>query len=129
MSNQFQGVGNLGVAPTLTAVNVAGEARKVANMRLYFDRQIAKGDDGYADKGGFWLSVDMWGFRAEEAIRLLKKGSRVFVQGMLREESWKEETGEERTALRLTVDYFAIDSICVESLQFKEKSHRAAHSE
>lgn len=127
MSNDFQGVGNLGSVPTLSSVDVSGEKRQVANFRVYFDRQVSNGGEGYQDKGGFWMTVDVWGFRAEEALRLLKKGSRAFFDGTLREDSWNDESGEVRTSLRLTADYFAIDSLCIDSIQYKARASIAQH--
>lgn len=126
MSNEFTGVGNLGMAPQLTVVDGLGEqneSRSVCNLRVYFDRQVPdRQDGGFKDKGSFWLTVDIWGFRADEAMRLLKKGSRIFVKGNLREESWSDESsGEIKKELRLTADSFFIDSLCVESLVFKTK--------
>jgi len=126
MSNEFEGIGNLGMAPQLTIVDGLGEqneSRSVCNIRVYFDRQVPdRQDGGFKDKGGFWITVDIWGFRADEAMRLLKKGSRIFVKGNLREESWTDESsGEVKKELRLTADSFFIDSLCVESLVFKTK--------
>jgi single-strand DNA-binding protein len=126
MSNEFEGIGNLGMAPQLTIVDGLGEqneSRSVCNLRVYFDRQVPdRQDGGFKDKGGFWITVDIWGFRADEAMRLLKKGSRIFVKGNLREESWTDESsGEVKKELRLTADSFFIDSLCVESLVFKTK--------
>ncbi len=122
MMNEFQGIGNLGTPPTLNQVKVGDEQRKVANMRIYFDRPV--GQD-FKDKGGFWLTVDIWGYRAEEAKRLLKKGARVFVKGTLRLESWTDENDEAQVELRLSVDYFFIDSVCLHSIQYREKNPTA----
>ncbi len=119
MINHFQGIGNLGTTPTINTVEVEGENKQVVNMRVYFDRPI--GDD-FKDKGGFWLSVDVWGFRAEEAKRILKKGARVFFIGTLRSEEWPDEkTGEMREQIRLSADHFFIDSICVDSINYRDK--------
>ncbi len=118
MINRFEGIGNLGTAPTISQVVVGDEQRKVANMRIYFDRPT--GQD-YKDKGGFWYSVDIWGYRAEEALRVLKKGCRVYVVGTLRLEQWTDEGGEVRSEQRLSADYFFIDSLCVDGIQYREK--------
>jgi len=127
MINAFQGIGNLGSTPQLTSVDIEGEDRKVANMRVYFDRPV--GED-FKDKGGFWMSVDIWGYRAEEALRVLKKGARVYMSGSLRQESWTDEkTGEIRTEIRLSADYFFIDSVCIDRVQYREKNRRNNTSE
>ena len=118
MINEFSAIGNLGTSPTLTVVEVDGEPRKVANMRVYFDRPVGQ---EFKDKGGFWLTVDIWGYRAEEAMRVLKKSARVFMRGTLRQESWTDDAGEVRSEIRLSAEYFFIDSVCVESIQFREK--------
>jgi len=118
MLNRFEGIGNVGSNPTLSTVQVGDELRQVVNMRVYFDRPI--GED-FKDKGGFWYSVDIWGYRAEEAIRLLKKGARIFVMGGLRAESWTDNSGEVRSEQRLTADYFFLDSVCIETVQYREK--------
>ncbi len=118
MINEFQGLGNLGTTPSLSQVTVGDEQKKVANMRIYFDRPI--GQD-FKDKGGFWLTVDIWGYRAEEAKRVLKKGARVFVKGTLRLESWTDENDQTQVELRLSVDYFFIDTVCIDSVHYREK--------
>ncbi len=121
MINEFSGVGNLGMAPVIESVEVSGEQRQVTNMRVFFDRPILDDKDGtYKDKGGFWLSVDIWGYRAEEAMRILKKGTRIFVMGSLREQMWNDESGEERSSIRLSADYFFIDSVCIDSVTYKK---------
>ena len=119
MINQFQGIGNLGTAPVLSIVPVGEEQRKVVNMRVFFDRPVG---EEFKDKGGFWYSVDIWGYRAEEALRVLKKGTRVFLTGSLRQESWTDEEGEVRSEQRLSADYFFIDSVCIDSIQYREKN-------
>ena len=123
MINEFQGIGNLGTAPVLSVVKVGDEQRKVANMRVYFDRPV--GQD-FKDKGGFWYTVDIWGYRAEEANRVLKKGSRVFLKGSLRLETWTDDSDEAHSELRLSADYFFIDSVCIETIQYREKNQTAS---
>jgi single-strand DNA-binding protein len=125
MINAFKAVGNLGMAPTIKTTDESGN--KVANLRVYFDRKVLdKQDEKYKDKGGFWLTVDVWGFRAEEAMRILKKGSRILVLGGLREVSWNDENGEERSEMRVTADYFFVDPVCIESIKYKDKSQKTS---
>lgn len=125
MINEFNGIGNLGKAPALESVEVSGEQRKVANLRVFFDRPVLDEQEGkYKDKGGFWLSVDIWGFRAEEAMRVLKKGTRIFVKGNMREHIWNDDKGEKRSRLSLSADNFFIDTLCIDSIQYKEKSQK-----
>jgi single-strand DNA-binding protein len=125
MINAFKGIGNLGSIPQITSVDIDGESRQVANMRVYFDRPVGL---DYKDKGGFWMSVDIWGYRAEEALRVLKKGARVFMTGSLRQESWTDEkTGEIRSEIRLSADHFFIDSVCVDQVSYRDKKNGQQH--
>jgi len=117
--NNFQGIGNLGNKPQLSLVPVGNEQRQVANMRVYFDRPVGK---DFKDKGGFWYTVDIWGYRAEEAVRLLDKGARAFFMGSLRQESWTDDDGQVRAEQRLTADYFFIDSVCIETIHYRDKN-------
>jgi len=118
MGNQFSGIGNLGAAPTLRRVASGGEEREVAEMRVYFDRRPPKQGGGFEDKGGFWLTVAVWGARAAQAAKRRPRP----VTGTLRQETWKDkDTGAGRSEMRLTADTLAIDLLCVESVEFKKR--------
>lgn len=121
MTRMFSGTGNLGTQPALKQVEVDGEERSVSEMRIYFDRRVRQDDDAYVEDGGFWLTVSVWGWRAEAAAKLLPKGARVFAQGRLREDAWEGDDGETRTQLRLDADYLTVDLLCVDELKVRSK--------
>ena len=122
MGNQFTGTGNVGTAPTLRQVQAADGRREVAEMRVYFDRRVPKGN-GFEDKGGFWLTVAVWGSRAARVAEVIAKGARVQVTGTLRQEAWKDkESGVERSELRLTADSVTLDLLCIDSVGYKKRS-------
>jgi single-strand DNA-binding protein len=122
MGSRFEGRGNLGNDPVLKFVDVAGgEKRAVCEMRVYFDRQVKDGDN-WKEQGGFWLNVSYWGKRGEQAGKLLAKGCRVSVVGVLVQESWADkETGEEKSRLVLDAESVDLDLLRVESVRFVEK--------
>lgn len=124
MSNQFSGTGNIGQAPVLRQVMVGAESRSVADLRVYFDRQVPQGDGKFGDEGGFWLGVSVWGPRAETAMRVLRKGARIQVDGQLREECWDDEGGNPRSVIRLTAHRLAVDPLCIESVTYRQKAER-----
>ena len=126
MSTVFSGTGNLGSKPVLKQVEVEGEQRSVAEMRVFFDRRIKQDDGSFADNGGFWVTASIWGWRAEAVAKLLPKGARVFASGRLREESW-EDDGQQRTQLRLDADYLTVDLVCVEQLKVRAKQAVSAN--
>ena len=122
MSNQFTGTGNVGTAPTLRQVQAADGRREIAEMRVYFDRRVPKGN-GFEDKGGFWLTVSVWGSRAARVAEIIQKGARIQVTGSLRQESWTDkESGAERSELRLTAESFTLDPLCIDSVAYKKRS-------
>lgn len=116
MSTLFSGTGNLGNAPALSRVDVNGEKRLVADMRVFFDRRVKQEDGRYGDGGGFWVTVSIWGWRAEAAEKLLPKGARIFASGRLREETWEDDLGNPHSRLRLDADYLTVDLLCVDKL-------------
>ncbi len=122
MANRFEGRGNLGAEPLLKHVDIHGEDRPVAEMRIYFDRRIPDGDGGFDDKGGFWLTVNLWGERAVHVAELLPKGARVHVIGTLVRDTWQDSTsGEERERMELAADRISLDLGRVEAVKLQQK--------
>ncbi|WP_127476631.1 single-stranded DNA-binding protein [Sulfurivermis fontis] len=122
MANDFKGRGNLGTAPTLKHVDVDGERRAVAQLRVYFDRSVPDGNGGFADRGGFWLDVNLWGPKAEAAAKVLAKGARVAVTGTLVNHEWADkDSGEPRARLEVQADHVDLDLSRVESIRLRKK--------
>lgn len=127
MSANFNGTGNLGNTPTLRHVRVEDEDRPVCEFRVFFDRSKPDGEGGYEDIGGFWLTVNVWGKRAESAAKHLAKGARVKVEGRLRQDSWKDkETGESRVEIRLDADDVTLALSRIEQVRFVPKVEAGA---
>ncbi|MCC6206572.1 MAG: single-stranded DNA-binding protein [Gammaproteobacteria bacterium] len=122
MSTLFSGTGNLGSAPVLKYVEIEGEQRPVADMRVFFDRRVKQEDGSYVEGGGFWVTVSLWGWRAEAVTKLLSKGARIFGRGRLREETWEDDQGETHKQMRLDADYFTVDLLCVDKLTLRTKA-------
>ncbi|AHK79084.1 hypothetical protein M911_07835 [Ectothiorhodospira haloalkaliphila] len=121
MSARLIASGNLGGAPSLRQVDVDGETRAVADMRIFFDRPVPLEDGGFADEGGFWLSVSTWGRLAEHCAHVLHKGMRVRVEGRLREHAWDSEDGP-RVELRLTADKLTLELARLDTVTLKPRT-------
>ena len=120
MANRFEGRGNLGARPELKTVQVDGEERLVAELRIYFDRRVPDGDGEFVDRGGFWLTANLWGERARQIAELLPKGARVLVTGTLVQDTWADrESGEERRAVQLVADHVSLDLGRVEGVRLR----------
>jgi single-strand DNA-binding protein len=123
MPNTFRGKGNLADAPTLKTVMVAGEERKVAEMRVMFDEySYDDAKEQYIQDGGFWLGVSVWDHRAEDAARLLRKGCRVSVEGTLRQFQYTVEgTDVKAPGFQVLADDITLCMGRIESVAFKAK--------
>jgi single-strand DNA-binding protein len=122
MPNNYQGTGNLGESPTLKTVQINGEDRKVAELRVFFDNYRADGQGGLEQTGGHWLDVSLWDYKAEQAARLLRKGARVLVMGRLELDSWTDrETGEPREKLRVVADDVLLSLTRVKGVEFEPR--------
>ncbi len=99
-----------------------GEPRSVAEMRIYFDRQVPDGADGFENRGGFRLNASLWGERAEQAAAVLPKGARVYVTGTLVQDTWQDkDTGAPRERLELSADYVSLDLGRVEGIRVRTR--------
>ena len=72
----------------------------VASTPRTFDRQTNEWKDGEA----LFLRCNIWREAAENVTESLTKGSRVIVQGRLKQRSYETREGEKRTVVELEVD-------------------------
>jgi single-strand DNA-binding protein len=122
MPNTITGKGNLADSPTLKHLQIKGEDRMVCNMRVFFD-EFGHNEAGELEqKGGFFMSVALWGKKGEDAARHLRKGARVHVSGRLEESSFKDkDTGVEMTAFQIVADDINLALSRVEKVEFRAK--------
>lgn len=106
MKNLVQLIGNLGNAPELK--DVSG-GRKMARMSVATS-------ESYTNKSGEritdtqWHTVVAWGIQAEQASRLLQKGSRVALQGKLVHRSYEGKDGQKRYITEVVLSEFQLVS-------------------
>lgn len=94
MLNKWMGIGYLGNPPD--------EIRTVGNKGTSVTRFSLAVSTGWGDrKSTLWMDVTCWGKLAETACNMLQKGSLVYVEGELVEESWDDKNGEKRTKIKL----------------------------
>ncbi|MGO3884722.1 MAG: single-stranded DNA-binding protein [Mycetocola sp.] len=95
-------IGNLTADPELryTQGGLAVANFTIASTPRTFDRQSNEWKDGEA----LFLRASVWREFAENVAGTLTKGSRVIVQGRLRQRSYDTKEGEKRTVIELEVD-------------------------
>jgi single-strand DNA-binding protein len=95
-------VGNLTADPELryTQNGLAVANFTIASTPKVFDRQANEWKDGDA----LFLRASAWRDFAEHIAGSLTKGSRVIAQGRLRQRSYQDREGQQRTSIELEVD-------------------------
>jgi single-strand DNA-binding protein len=95
-------VGNLTADPELrfTPSGDAVANFTVASTPRTFDRQSQEWKDGDA----LFMRCSVWRQAAENVAESLTRGTRVIVQGRLRQRSYETKEGEKRTVVELEVD-------------------------
>ncbi|MDQ4008809.1 MAG: single-stranded DNA-binding protein, partial [Actinomycetota bacterium] len=95
-------VGNLTDDPELrfTPSGAAVANFTVASTPRFFDKQANEWRDGEA----MFLRCSIWRQAAENVAESLHKGTRVVVQGRLKQRSFETREGEKRTVIELEVD-------------------------
>ncbi|MEP9395132.1 MULTISPECIES: single-stranded DNA-binding protein [Gordonia] len=95
-------VGNLTADPELrfTPAGAAVASFTVASTPRTFDRQSNEWKDGEA----LFLRCSIWRDAAENVTESLTKGTRVIVQGRLKQRSYETREGEKRTVVELDVE-------------------------
>jgi single-strand DNA-binding protein len=95
-------VGNLTADPDLrfTSAGVAVLDFTVASTPRVYDRESGE----WKDDNTLFLRCNLWRQAAENAARSLTKGTRVIVQGRLKQRSFETKEGDKRTVVELDVD-------------------------
>ena len=87
MQNVVALTGRLTTTPDLRSVEVSGESRSVATLRVAVDR-------GYRGTGADFFDVTVWGKQGEACAEHLIKGQQVAVTGSLRSREWDTDQGK-----------------------------------
>jgi single-strand DNA-binding protein len=95
-------IGNLVDDPELrfTPSGAAVANFRVASTPRFFDRQANEWKDG----DSLFLSCSVWRQAAENVAESLHRGTRVIVQGRLKQRSYETREGEKRTVFEIDVE-------------------------
>ena len=103
--NAIKIAGVLGVAPEL---RLTANGNSVATLIVYTN-YILRNEDGSTRQESERHRLVVWGLHAEKAARLLRKGSKIRVQGRMTYPTWKDkQTGATRYGAEIvaqTLDY------------------------
>ncbi len=92
-------VGNLGSDPQLKSNTGSGGSGQVAEFSIAVNPSGGRQGDNMP---ATWYRVSFWGQRSEAVMKLLKKGSTVYVTGRLNVRDYTTSSGERRYSLDIT---------------------------
>lgn len=121
MSTHFSGEGNIGSAPDYREFNNGNdEPRRLLRLNVYFDNPVPT-KDGYEDRGGLWMPVEIWHQDAEHWAKLYQKGMRVLVEGRQVREEWTDGDNNDRVTIKVEARKIGILPYRIESVKLSPK--------
>ena len=126
MPASIQGSGNIGKDIAVKYISVNGKPRSVAEISIFVDafKTNEKGEIVSDEKNAYWIRASIWGERAEQSARILKKGQRVFFSGRQKISTWVDKEGVQRFNVDVELESIALGIGRIESVQMKEKTER-----
>ncbi|TXC81811.1 single-stranded DNA-binding protein [Luteibaculum oceani] len=97
-------IGNLGKDPE---VRTLSNGSKLAKFSLATNESYKTKDGNWNDRTE-WHNITMWRNLAERAEKNLTKGTQIYVEGKLRNNSYQDQEGQTRYITEVEVEYFTI---------------------
>ena len=104
INNSVRLTGNLGNDVELVTLENGSKVAKVSIATNYFYKN-AKGE---RIQDVNWHNLEAWNKTAELMEQLLKKGSHVTLEGMLKNDSYKTDSGDVRYVTKVKVNAFQL---------------------
>jgi len=96
--NRFEQIGYLADNPSF---NVMPSGEKVANFRVITNEFWTEKESGEKKERAEGFQYEIWGDSAENFLKIMKKGQRIYVEATLRNHKYKDEqTGEDKYRIR-----------------------------
>jgi len=95
--NKVSLIGNLGLDPEMAHTD---QGVPYTRLRVALTERFRMRDGNYQDRTE-WVDVTLWRAQAEVAKQYLRKGSAVYIEGRLRNNSWETPEGERRSRLEI----------------------------
>jgi single-strand DNA-binding protein len=103
MVNKVILIGNLGRDPEMRSTP---SGQPVVTFSLATNRR-RRDQDGNRTKETEWHLIEVWGKLAEIAGQYLKKGSKLYVEGRIKTDTWDDrETGAKRSKTKIVCENF-----------------------
>ena len=76
----------------------------VANFSIAVNESFKNKTTGQWEKRTEWLNIVAFGRTAETASEYLRKGSKVYIEGRIKTEKWKDKQGNDRYTTKIYAD-------------------------
>jgi single-strand DNA-binding protein len=106
LRNMVRLCGNLGQDPK---VNYLDNGRAKAEFSIAVNEKYTDKKTGEKKEHTEWVSIVAWDNVAQFVEKLLRKGSRVIIDGKLRSESWKDKDGNTKNKTYVMLDEFQLE--------------------
>lgn len=124
MSTLFVGEGNLGGDAEFHEFPNPDDENapyRLLRARVYFDNPMRQKDGTFKDRGGHWITVELWHPSTERWSKLFRKGMRVVVQGKLISEDWSDNEGTPHTTTKIDAKLMAMLPYRIEAVTVAPK--------
>tara|TARA_R110000796_G_scaffold207114_1_gene323448 strand:- start:1078 stop:1536 length:459 start_codon:yes stop_codon:yes gene_type:complete len=96
-------VGNLGANPEM---KYAANGNPICNLRVATSESWTDKSTGQKAERVEWHSVSIFGKIAEVAGKHLKKGSKVYLEGQIKTDTWENQKGEKQSKTKVVISGF-----------------------
>ncbi|MES2689552.1 MAG: single-stranded DNA-binding protein [Bacteroidota bacterium] len=94
-------IGNLGRDPEQPRVLGANNTRRVLTISMATSETYTDSRTGERRTDTEWHRVELWDNLADIAHKYLHKGSTIYVEGKIRTEKWTDQSGIERSGIKI----------------------------
>lgn len=101
-------IGNLGRDPEQPRVLGQNNTRRVVTISIATSESYNDAKTGERKTDTEWHRVELWDNLADVAYKYLHKGSSVYVEGKIRTEKWTDQTGVERSGIKIRANVLTL---------------------
>lgn len=101
MLNKILMIGNMTKDPEL---RYTPQGNAVCNLRLASTHKFKPKEGEELKEETCFITVVVWGKRAENCNEYLKKGMPVFIEGRLQSRSWEDNTGQKKSVVEIVAE-------------------------
>ncbi|MBS1028762.1 single-stranded DNA-binding protein [Gluconobacter albidus] len=125
--NKVTLVGNLGKDPETRNTQSGG---KIVNLTLATSDTWNDKQTGERKERTEWHRVVIFNERvADVAERFLKKGRRVYIEGVLRTRKWTDQSGQEKYTTEVCIEQFRGDLVLIDSNRDNQQNQSSGYGQ